>query len=179
MVTLHRTAFPQCPLTRSALRTGKQTGIVKAELLPVQQSVILTVLCLKAREFLHRRITKGRWIVASITAVSSGRRGVLLVLLRKNRQQDWRPAKSRMLKRSPVSIGGAFWVIMTIGHRPRAPQSEVPKSPYSIFAVPMTTRNNYTSYHHHPRPPQKNQTKPNQKQILKAGRNIPVITLAS
>jgi hypothetical protein len=48
---------------------------------------------------------------------------------------------------SPVSKDGALWVIMTIRHGPRTPQSEVPKPPYPMFAMRMTIRNNYTGYH--------------------------------
>lgn len=54
---------------------------------------------------------------------------------------------------SPGCWGAPQWarmvhsrVIMTVSHGPRTPRSEVPKSPYSIFALRMTTRNNYTGY---------------------------------
>lgn len=54
---------------------------------------------------------------------------------------------------SPRHWGAPQWarmvhsrVIMTVNRGPCTPHSEVPKSPYSIFAVRMTTRNNYTGY---------------------------------
>lgn len=168
MVTVCRTAFPQCPLTRSTVRTVNHTGIVEAELLPVQQNVALTVLCLAVREFLNRWSTKGRWIAVSIIAVNSGRRDVLLVMLRKKQTAKVKASQIQDAAQwaRTVHYGWLWQYVMGHAHRSQKFQNlpiQCLPCEWQLEIITLVTT----------------KTVPKKNQILKAGRNIRMITLTS
>ena len=128
----------------------------------------LTVLCLAVREFLNRWSTKGRWIAVSIIAVNSGRRDVLLVMLRKKQTAKVKASQIQDAAQwaRTVHYGWLWQYVMGHAHRSQKFQNlpiQCLPCEWQLEIITLVTT----------------KTVPKKNQILKAGRNIRMITLTS